>query len=364
MNDKKLRYGLIGAGSNAERKHLNNYMTLPNVELAAICDVNIENAQRLAQKYNISKVYSNYEDMLNKEELDLVSVCTPNYLHAEISIYALEKGVNVHCEKPLAINALEAKKIVEAKNKSGKQVIVGLNNRFTNEAVFLKKYIDAGYLGDIYQVKAGWIRRSGIPGRGTWFTNKDCAGGGVMIDLGVHYLDLALYLIGMPEPSYVTGAIHQNFNHTTTRNRNGYKGNPKGIFNVEDTAIGFIGLQNGATVNFEFSWASNIEQDKTFVEILGTKGGVSLINGELKLHSELLDTCVDISPILNPNIKLKNEFEHFINCILSGEELIAPAEHGVYMMNIIDHFYKAAYQQKPIIFENSKDNILLFSSAF
>jgi predicted dehydrogenase len=364
MNDKKLRYGLIGAGSNAERKHLNNYMTLANVELAAICDVNIENAQRLAQKYNIPNVYSNYEDMLNKEELDLVSVCTPNYLHAEISTYALEKGVNVHCEKPLAINAKEAQKIVEAKIKSGKQVMVGLNNRFTNEAVYLKKYIDAGYLGDIYQVKAGWIRRSGIPGRGTWFTNKDYAGGGVMIDLGVHYLDLALYLIGMPEPSYVTGAIHQNFSHTTTRNRNGYKGNPNGIFNVEDTAIGFIGLQNGATVNFEFSWASNIAQDKTFVEILGTKGGVSLINGELKLHSELLDNCVDISPILNPNIKLMNEFEHFTNCILSGEELIAPAEHGVYMMNIIDHFYKAASKQKPVIFENSKDNILLFSSSF
>src|SRR4051812_13543833 len=237
MNNKKLRYGLIGAGSNAERKHLNNYMTLPNVELVSICDVNIESAERLAQKYNIKKVYSNYEDMLNNEELDLVSICTPNYLHAEISIYALSKGVNVHCEKPLAVNAIEAQKIVEAKNKSGKKVMLGLNNRFTNEAVFLKKYIDAGYLGDIYQVKAGWIRRSGIPGRGTWFTNKDCAGGGVMIDLGVHYLDLALFLIGMPEPSYITGSTHENFTETTTRNRNGYKGNPNGVFNVEDTAI-------------------------------------------------------------------------------------------------------------------------------
>ena len=364
MINKKLRYGLIGAGSNAERKHLNNYMTLPNVELAAICDVNIENAQRLAQKYSIPKVYSNYEDMLNNEELDLVSVCTPNYLHAEISIYALEKGVNVHCEKPLAINAREAQKIVEAKIRSGKQVMVGLNNRFTNEAVYLKKYIDAGYLGDIYQVKAGWIRRSGIPGRGTWFTNKDCAGGGVMIDLGVHYLDLALYLIGMPEPSYVTGSVHQNFCHTTTRNRNGYKGNPNGIFNVEDAAIGFIGLQNGATVNFEFSWASNIEQDKTFIEIIGTKGGVSLINGELKIFSELLDTCVDISPKLNPNIKLMNEFEHFTNSILSGEVLIAPAEHGVYMMNIIDHFYEASRRKEPVFFEKGKNKVLLLTSSF
>ena len=362
MNNKKLRYGLIGAGSNAERKHLNNYMTLPNVELVSICDVNIESAERLAQKYNIKKVYSNYEDMLNNEELDLVSICTPNYLHAEISIYALSKGVNVHCEKPLAVNAIEAQKIVEAKNKSGKKVMLGLNNRFTNEAVFLKKYIDAGYLGDIYQVKAGWIRRSGIPGRGTWFTNKDCAGGGVMIDLGVHYLDLALFLIGMPEPSYITGSTHENFTETTTRNRNGYKGNPNGVFNVEDTAIGFIGLQNGATVNFEFSWASNIEQDKAFVEILGTKGGVSLINGEVKIHSEIVDTCVDISPNLNPNIKLKNEFEHFVTSILSDEKIIAPAEHGVYMMNIIDHFYKAASRKEPVFFEKVKNKVRLLSS--
>ncbi|NHC42515.1 Gfo/Idh/MocA family oxidoreductase, partial [Bacillus sp. MM2020_1] len=329
-----------------------------------ICDVNIDSAYKLAEKYNIKKVYSNYEDMINNEELDLVSVCTPNYLHAEISIYALSKGVNVHCEKPLAVNAIEAKKIVEAKNKSGKKVMLGLNNRFTNEAAYLKKYIDAGYLGEIYQAKAGWIRRSGIPGRGTWFTNKDYAGGGVMIDLGVHYLDLAFYLIGMPEPSYVTGATYNNFDQTTTRNRNGYKGNPNGIFNVEDSAMGFIGLKNGATVNFEFSWASNIEKDKQFVEILGTKGGATLINGELKIHSELLDTCVDISPILNPNIKLINEFEHFADSILSGDELVAPAEHGVYIMEIIDQFYQAAKRKEPVFFEKHKDKVLLLSSSF
>ena len=137
MHNRKLRYGLIGAGSNAERKHLNNYMNLPNVEFVSICDVNIENGNRLANKYNIDNVYSNYKDMLTTEDLDFVSVCTPNYFHAEITIYALLKGVNVHCEKPLAVNALEAKKIVEAKNMSRKKVMVGLNNRFTNEAVFL-----------------------------------------------------------------------------------------------------------------------------------------------------------------------------------------------------------------------------------
>lgn len=362
MDNRKLRYGLIGAGSNAERKHLNNYMNLPNVELVSICDINIESAKRLAKKYDIPKVYSNYEDMLNNETLDLVSICTPNILHADISIYALLKGVNVHCEKPLAVNRSEAAKIVEAKNKSGKKLLVGLNNRFTNEAVFLKKYIDEGFLGDIYKANAGWIRRSGIPGRGTWFTNKDMAGGGVMIDLGVHYLDLALFLMGMPEPSYITGSTYHYFDQTTTRNRNGYRGNANGIFNVEDTAVGMIGLKNGATINFDFSWASNIESDKTFIEILGTKGGARINNGELKIFSELLNTCIDITPKLNPNIKLMNEFEHFTNCILTGDELIAPAEHGVYIMDIINHFYHSAKQQQPVFLEKDDKKILLLSS--
>lgn len=348
MEEKKIKYGLIGAGNNAERKHLNNYKQLSNVDIVAICDVNIENANRLSNKYNIPNVYSNYMEMLVNEKLDIVSICTPNYLHEEITVQALNKGVNVHCEKPLAINAMSAKRIVDAKNKSGKLVMVGLNNRFTNEAIALKRFIEAGHLGEIYRAKASWCRRSGIPGRGTWFTNKELAGGGVMIDLGVHYLDLALYLMGMPEPSYVNGSVYNHFNNTTSRNRNGYKGNPKGIFNVEDTAVGFLGLKNGASVQFEFSWASNIEKDFTGIELLGTKGGASIKNGELKIYSEISDICVDITPIIDTNVQQMNEFSHFLNCILLNEDIIAPAEHGVYMMNIIDQFYESAYRNEPL----------------
>lgn len=346
MTDRKLRYGLIGAGSNAEKKHLSNYSNLPDVEIVALCDVQLANATRLAKKYDIKRVYSNYEEMFAHEELDLVSVCTPNFSHEEITVQALMNGIHVHCEKPLAVDAAAAKRIVEAKNKSGKLVMVGLNNRFTKEAVTLKKFIDAGYLGEIYQAKAGWTRRSGIPGRGTWFTNKELAGGGVMIDLGVHYLDLALYMMGLPQPAYVSGATYQHFHETTTRNRNGYKGNPDGIFNVEDTAVGFMGLTNGATVQFEFSWASNIEKDITTIELLGTKGGASLINGELKIYSELEGTCVDITPVINGQVT--SEFEHFTNCIRNGGELVAPAEHGAYIMEIIDQFYQAANRKEPV----------------
>ncbi|UPO91064.1 Gfo/Idh/MocA family oxidoreductase [Niallia sp. Man26] len=352
MTNQKLRYGLIGAGNNAVKKHVSNYTSLSNIEFVSVCDINIENASKVASAYNVQNVYSDFREMLKCEKLDIVSICTPNHLHADIAVYALQQGVNVHCEKPLAINAAEAQRIVDAKNDSGKKVMVGLNNRFTNEAVKIKQYIDEGFFGEIYHAKTGWRRRSGIPGRGTWFTNKDFSGGGVMIDLGVHFLDLTLFLLGLPEPSYIAGSTYQNFANSTTRNRNGYKGNLAGIFNVEDTAVGWIGLKSGATLHFDFSWASNIESEETFVEILGTKGGAIYRNGELKFFSEHLDTCIDIIPQLNSNIKSKNEFEHFVNCIINDDILYAPAEDGVYMMNIVDHFYRAAKLQAPVLFES------------
>ncbi|MCL7748468.1 Gfo/Idh/MocA family protein [Halalkalibacter alkaliphilus] len=345
---RNLRYGLIGAGRNAERKHISGYSNVPNIEIVSICDVNKEKAKKVGSEYGIENVYDDYVEMIRKENLDIVSICTPNSLHAEIAIFALMNGVNVHCEKPLAINAKEAKRILDAKNKSGKKVMVGLNNRFTNEAVFLKDYIDKGFLGEIYQAKAGWIRRSGIPGRGTWFTNKELSGGGVMIDLGVHYLDLVLYLMGMPDPSYIMGSAVTNYDKTLSRDRPGYSRSINGIYNVEDSAVGFLNLMGGRTVSFEFSWAANIAEEKTFVELIGTKGGASLINGSLQIYSEINGTCVDISPKIDKNTFYKNEFEHFVNCIIFNEEPIAPAEHGVYMMDIVDHFYDSAKKKEPL----------------
>lgn len=358
----KLRYGLIGAGGNAEKKHIHGYLNLPGVEVVAICDVVLDKAATMAKKYGVASVYTDYKKMIRQERLDIVSIVTPNFLHSEITEYALSQGVHVHCEKPLCISVNEARNILAAERASGKKVMIGLNNRFTNETVFLKRWIDDGKLGDIYSAKAGWIRRSGIPGRGTWFTNKNQAGGGVMIDLGAHYLDLALYLMGKPEPSHISGAIHQNFVHTTARNRNGYKGIEDGLFDVEDTANGLLSLCNGSTVAFDFSWASNIEQDRFYIELLGTKGGASLTNGELKLFGEYSDVCLDIVPKLNlnPNLQMVNEFQHFYDYIVQeGQELIAPAEDGLYFAEIMDAFYVSANTNIPIVFDPARIQELL-----
>lgn len=349
--ENKLKYVLIGAGGNAEKKHIHGYLALEDVEVAAICDIDLSKASKMAEKYNVPNVYSDYKEMFVKERPDIVSIVTPNFLHAEITEYALSQGAHVHCEKPLSISSEEARRILDTRNRTGKRVMIGLNNRFTNEAVFLKNWIDQGNLGDIYSAKAGWIRRSGIPGRGTWFTDKARSGGGVMIDLGAHYLDLALYLMGSPKVSYVAGNTYQNFVHTTARNRNGYKGIEGGTFNVEDAAIGFVALQNRGSLSFDFSWASNIEEDRFYVELLGTKGGASLINGTLKLFGESSDICLDITPKLklNPNLQLENEFRHFVNCIKDErQQLIAPADDGLYFAEIVDAFYESAASGAPV----------------
>ncbi|MNI59055.1 hypothetical protein D3C73_1141980 [compost metagenome] len=151
--------------------------------------------------------------------------------------------------------------------------------------------------------------------------------------------------MGLPKVSYAAGSIHQNFVHTTARNRNGYKGIEGGLFNVEDAAVGFLGLQNGASLSFDFSWASNIEEDRFYVELMGSKGGASLVNGTLKLFGESSDICLDITPKLklNPTLQLKNEFRHFVGCIRDGSSpLIAPAADGLYFAEIVDAFYESA----------------------
>lgn len=344
----KLKYGCVGAGGIADSKHLAGYSAIADVEIVAICDANRDAAERLARKYNIPHVYDDYEKMLGIEMLDFISICTPNFLHLPVSLLAAGKGIHIHCEKPIALNAGEAMEIVEAKNKYGIKFMVGLNNRFTNESFFVKKYAEAGLFGEIYHSKCGWRRRREIPGRGGWFTDRKLSGGGPMIDLGVHYLDLVMYFMGNPKPFTVTGATYSKFPDNRSRNSWAYGSPGVGIFDVEDFAAGFLKLENGATVDFEFSWASNIEKEYNYYELLGTKGGASFREGKLKIFSEVLDTNIDIIPNTNYTIKAISEFEHFIDCIKNGRDPIAIPEQAFEIMRIIDAVYQSSYEKKEI----------------
>ena len=340
---KKLKYALIGCGGCGVYKHLASYALYPDdVELYGVYDFDPANAKAAAEKHAIPHIFPTYEALLADPKIDMVSVVTPNALHAPITIAALQAGKHVHVEKPIAMNAREAQAIVDAKNAAGKKVMVALNNRFTETSGYAKRYVNEGHLGEIYMARCGWRRRRGIPGLGGWFTTKALSGGGPLIDLGVHFFDLTLYLMGFPTPLSVSASTYNKF---AKKDRSG-----KLNYDVEDLATGFVKLETGAAVSFEFSWASNIEKDITYLELLGTKGGLSMYNGELKIYAEAAGQPVDILPqVTNTSGWGEMETRHFIDCVKRGIDPIAPPEEAVKMMMIIDATYESSASGREVI---------------
>ena len=259
---KKLRIGIVGVGSIARVAHICSYNGMEDVEIVAVSDI-VPEKMNYDQIPATAKKYADYREMLEKESLDAVDICTPNDLHSEIAVYALEHGKHVFCEKPDAISFEERKRMSEAQQKSGKVLMVMRNNRHTAGSLYLKKCVEAGEFGEIYAGRCGWIRRRGIPGKGGWFTTKSRSGGGPLIDLGVHMLDLAIYLMGNPKAVAVSGSTYCKFAEADDISDSEHSsfGEKKedGIFDVEDLATGFIRFENGASLQVEFSWASNIE---------------------------------------------------------------------------------------------------------
>ena len=354
---KKLRYGLIGCGVY---KHLTSYARYPDeVELFGVYDFDMAKAKAAAKQFNVPHVFTSYEEMLAEERLDVVSVVTPNAQHAPITIAVLRAGKHVHVEKPIALNAAEAQAIVKAKNASGKKVMVALNNRFTEVSQFARRYIGEGHLGEIYHARCGWRRRRGIPGLGGWFTTKSLSGGGPVIDLGVHFFDLTLFFMGYPAPVAVSAATYCKFGPTPASKKTRGKGtfavaDPKGAMDVEDFAAGFARFDNGASVAFEFSWASNIEKEVNYFELLGAKAGMSMYNGELKIFSEASGELVDILPhVKNTTGWGENETRHFIDCIKKDRAPLAPPEEAVKMMQIIDAIYASAETGREAVIEKA-----------
>lgn len=344
---KRLNYALIGCGNCGVNKHLASYARLrDDVNLYAVYDYDPELAKVAAKEYGIPHIYYSYEELLADRLIDVVSVVTINALHAPIAIAALKAGKHVHVDKPMAMNATEAQAMVTAKNASGKKLMVGLNNRFTESSIFAKRYIDEGHLGEIYHARCGWRRRRECPlGLDSWFCKKELSGGGPVIDLGVHFLDLTLYFMGFPTPSAVSASTYCKFADQTLD-----PGTGKPVFSVEDLAAGFVKFNTGASVAFEFSWASNIERETTYLELLGTEGGLSMYDGELKIFSEIAGEQVDILPkVCNTTGWGENETQHFIDCIKTKQDPLAPPEDAVKMMQIIDAIYASSESGHEVI---------------
>ncbi len=276
----KVRIGIIGCGGIAHGKHLPALKALPNVEMVAFCDIIESKAEETAKKYGTegADVYTDYKKLLEDKSIDVVHVLTPNRSHSFISVDAMEAGKHVMCEKPMAINATEANKMVEASARTGKKLTIGYQNRQRPDSLFVKSEVEAGTLGEVYYAKATAIRRRAVP---TWgvFLNEYEQGGGPLIDIGTHALDLTMWCMDNYKPKYCVGTTYKKLGDKFPTG-NAWGDWKKEEFTVEDSAFGFIVMENGATISLESSWAINmLDPREAITTLCGTDAGIDMQDG-------------------------------------------------------------------------------------
>lgn len=342
----KLKVAVIGCG-NIAMSHLTAYQSNPNVEIYALCDIDEKILADRAEKFHVTRTYTDYNEMLKLEEIDAVSVCTWNAAHAECSIAALNAGKHVLCEKPMAVNGEQARKMMEAARANGKLLMIGFVRRFGNDAAILRDMIKNDLFGEIYYAKATYLRRHGSPGG--WFGDKARSGGGPLIDLGVHVIDLTRYLLGNPKPVSIYGATFQKlFDRPNVKDKRPYiaaSAKEDDICDVEDLASAMIRYDNGAVVTVEASFSLNIKKPVGRIDLFGTKAGAKL-EPELEMYTELngymADVTFDSPTSLSFEGLFENEINHFVDCAMNDVPCISPAEDGVAMMDILDAIYESA----------------------
>ncbi|MDE0012953.1 MAG: Gfo/Idh/MocA family oxidoreductase [Candidatus Poribacteria bacterium] len=318
-------------------QHLKGYIADPRSEVIAVCDLDKGHAQEVATEYKIPRVYTNHLEMLENGDIDAVSVCLPNFLHAPISIDALNAGKHVLCEKPPARSAQEAKAMADAAAENDKTLMYALVQRFDGSTQTLKQLVREGELGEIYFGKAGYVRRRGVPvGREGWFVDKERSGGGALIDIGVHALDCVWWLMNSPRPVEVMGTSYSHFEHLV----------PDDVkYDVDDATFAQIRFENGATIVLETTWALNLPGDN-YIKIAGTKAGASL--SPFTLYTEEdgqeLDKSLD-APSING---FDEEVKHFVGCIVDEKVPISSAEQGIMLMQMLDGIYESAQKGRSV----------------
>jgi predicted dehydrogenase len=348
METPVLRVGVIGAGIGAT--HLAAYAQLPRVEIVALAGLDDDRVKRVAAEYNIPRTYREYQDLLAAPDIDAVSVCLPNALHAPVSIEAMRAGKHVLVEKPLARNSEEAAEMAKVAEETGKILMVSFDKRYRGDVQWIKEYIDSGALGKIYYAKAHWMRRQGIPRLGSWFVSKEMAGGGPLIDLGVHVLDIAMYLMGEPRATAVSANTYAEFG---PRGQKGWVRerftNEDSPYEVEDLATAFIRLENGGTLLLETSWATHSAAADDFgVTLYGTEGGVELFvhnygyDNTVRAFADINGEPVDISPRLPKGKGHLHVIERFVNSVLDGAPVSPNVYEGKNRVDLITACYASA----------------------
>lgn len=347
MKDGKIRIGLIGAGNIAQNAHIPAYLKQSDVELVGVCDLKEERAKEVAKKYGMKYAVTDYNELLAKDDIDAVSICTWNNAHAGAALAAAKAGKHILCEKPMAMNPGEAEAMLKAAKENNVVFQIGFVNRFRSDSKVIKEMADAGKFGDIYYSKATILRRRGTPLG--WFTDLSKSGGGPVIDIGVHIIDLTWYLMGKPRPVSVSAATYHKIGDYKT------KGVGRWVafdtddlkFETEDSANGFIRFENGATMNFEVSWAINGKEVGLSSMLYGDKAGASL--EPLQIFGEEENYLVDSAPIVGGEDAFANEIRHFLDCVKEGKEPLATAEDGVLVQKMLNGIYDSAKLGKEIL---------------
>ena len=358
---KKLKVGIIGCGGIANGKHLPALKQIEEVELVAFCDIIEERAVKANEEYadGKGKVFTDYHELL-KLDLDSVHVCTPNCSHCEITVEALNAGKHVMCEKPMAMNYAEAQKMIDAHDKSGKLLTIGYQNRYRDENIYLKKECEKDTLGNIYFARAHAVRRRAVPTWGVFLDEKQ-QGGGPLIDIGTHALDLALFAMNNYEPLYACGTTYHKLNNDT-ETANAWGDWDPNKFTVEDSAFGFVVMKNGATVEVDASWALNTtDVREASVTLCGTKAGAMMKDNYLELNGVKNNTQYIEKPSFAAggvaffDGKLQEpkdvEARTFVNAILGKGELFVLPEQAAVVTQILEGIYTSAKTGKPYFFQ-------------
>ncbi len=367
-----VRVGFIGCGGIANGKHFPGMAVQEGIDMVAFCDLIIERAEKAAKEYGTedAKVYEDYKELLADPTIDAVHVLTPNVAHSEITVAALEAGKHVLCEKPMAATVEDAERMVAARDKTGKMLTIGYQYRHFPVNKVAKKVMEEGWVGDAYYAEATYLRRRGVP---TWgvFTDKSKQGGGPLIDIGTHALDLTLWLMDNYEVDYVVGTSFEKLGTLLNPNEQGQTG-PMGqqvswdnkTFEVEDSAVGQIKMKNGAVINLRASWAinapDNIANNEASAMICGTKGGLDTLENQARLvhvvgeQSSTTMVGKKISPYIpgftaGPAPK-SEEATIWANALKGEGELFVTADQSLVVTKILDAIYKSSESGKPVYF--------------
>jgi predicted dehydrogenase len=345
---KTLKVGLIGTGGIVRGAHLKpGWLAVPDAEIVAACDISEKSVRSLAADFKIPKVFTDFHEMLKLKEIDVVDICTPNKVHTPAVIAALEAGKHVLCEKPLAVSTEEILAMREALRKTDRLLMTAQHHRFSEASVAIKAWVDTGALGEVYHTRVNATRRNWLP-TSPGFIDPNLSGGGPCMDIGVHALDTALWLMNFPRPVRVSGRAHTNFAKGFEM-PGGWGEWDRVLFGVEDFASGYIHFANGSTMALEASWLQHQEKEELNATLQGKKAGIRWPSGHF--HTVTNRTLIDgmVLPHAGRQVAHTEEILAFAEAIRNGKPSPVPVEQTIYVIAILEAIMKSSQLNQEVV---------------